>query len=43
MTTRISEYYYKNYINSERNEYNNFDINNTDIDIDKLKLLYIIY
>ena len=39
MTTRISEYYYKNYINSERNEYNNFDINNTDIDIDKVKII----
>lgn len=37
MTTRISEYYYKNYIKSERNEYNNFDINDTDIDIDKVK------
>tara|TARA_Y100000389_G_scaffold196495_1_gene229514 strand:+ start:708 stop:2645 length:1938 start_codon:yes stop_codon:yes gene_type:complete len=39
MTARISEYYYKNYINSERNEYNNFNINNTDIDIDKVKII----
>ena len=39
MTTRIAEYYYKNYVNAERSDYNNFDINNTDIDIDKVKII----